>query len=280
MLPKAKKKRVVAKFSVEAGPVELHEENEDTQEAVAEPPMRQVVEVVEEDKIPDALEIIKENAKEIEEEVEAIEEEVQTSVASPSVEITETQQAEEAAEEAQHSKDVVGSLFTKEPSGISPEITVVGKRDTSLGIWVGAMLGIALAVGVSLVVLVRGPQTFTSMIPAKLTPTAIPTVAPTATPAVAVSRKDIQVKVLNGGGVVGAGSKMKAFLEDKGYTVSEVANADEYTYETTEIKVKTGNDAISKMLSDDLKADYSLGSTSADLDEDASYDAEVIVGKE
>lgn len=278
MPPKAKKKRTVAKFSVEAAPLEIHEEQAGTQEAVAEAPMRQVVEVIEEDRVPDALEIIKENAKEIEEEVEAIEDEVQSSVASPTVESEQERQAE--VEEEQHSKDVVGSLFTKEPTGISPEITVVGKRDTSLGVWLGAMLGIALAVGVSLVVLVRGPQTFTSMIPAKPTPTAVPTVLPTAAPVVTLNRKDIRVKVLNGGGVVGAGSKMKAFLEDKGYTVSDVANADSYTYETTEIKVKAGSEAMGKMLSDDLKADYSLGSTSGQLADSASYDAEVIVGKE
>lgn len=278
MPPKAKKKRTVAKFSVEAAPLEIHEEQADTQEVVAEAPMRQVVEVIEEDRVPDALEIIKENAKEIEEEVEAIEDEVQSSVASPTVESEKERQAE--VEEEQHSKDVVGSLFTKEPTGISPEITVVGKRDTSLGVWVGAMLGIALAVGVSLVVLVRGPQTFTSMIPAKPTPTVVPTAIPTAAPVVAVSRSDVRVKILNGGGVVGAGSKMKAFLEEKGYTVSDVANADAYTYETTEIKIKAGSDAIGKILSDDLKADYSLGSTSATLAENASYEAEVIVGKE
>lgn len=278
MPPKAKKKRTVAKFSVEAAPLEIHEEQADTQEVVAEAPMRQVVEVIEEDRVPDALEIIKENAKEIEEEVEAIEDEVQSSVASPTVESEKERQAE--VEEEQHSKDVVGSLFTKEPTGISPEITVVGKRDASLGVWVGAMLGIALAVGVSLVVLVRGPQTFTAMIPAKPTPTVVPTAIPTAAPVVAVSRSEVRVKVLNGGGVVGAGSKMKAFLEEKGYTVSDVANADAYTYETTEIKIKAGSDAIGKMLSDDLKADYSLGSTSATLAENASYEAEVIVGKE
>jgi hypothetical protein len=113
----------------------------------------------------------------------------------------------------------------------------------------------------------------------KPTPTVAPTIAPTTAP-VAVERKDIRVKVINGGGVVGAGSKMKTFLEDKGYTVVDVANAKEYTYETTEIVVKSGKESFSKLLSDDLKVDYSLGSSSAVLDESASYDAEVIVGKE
>jgi hypothetical protein len=283
MPPKAKKKRAVAKFSVEAGPMELPPVDMAEKEIVTEPPMRQVVEVVEEDKVPDALEIIKENAQEIEDAVETIEEEVETTtVAAPSMaSSTKTTLPDtHVYEDEQRSNDVVGSLFSKEPAGITPEITVVGKRDKTLGVWVGAMLGIALAVGVSLIVLVRGPQTFTSMLPkAKPTPTIAPTVAPTEAP-VAVSRKDIQIKVINGGGVVGAGSKMKAFLEEKGYTVSDVGNADEYTYETTDIVVKAGKEAYGKMIADDLKVDYSLGSTSATLNESAAYDAEVIVGKE
>lgn len=248
MPPKAKKKRAVAKFSVEAK----------VPETDASEPVRQVVEVVEEEpKVEEALETIKEDVKEIEDAVETIEQEVQEE--SP--------------------KDVVGSLFTKQDASIGPEITVVGKRDTTLGIWVGAMLGIALAVGVSLVVLVRGPQTFTSIIK-KPTPTSTVTIAPTQAPAATIERKDVHVKVLNGGGTPGAGSKMKAFLEEKGYVVDAVGNTPEYSYETTDIVLKAGKDAIGKMLSEDLKADYSLGSTSATLDSDATYDAEVIVGKE
>lgn len=276
MPPKTKKKRAVAKFSVEAAPsidVDSAEEKDASQESAS---ARQVVEVVEEDTAAqDALETIKEDAKEIEEAVESIEEEVAKDEARPQ----DHEDDSDVELSQEQSKDVVESLFSRQQGAVGPEITVVGKRDTTLGVWVGAMLGIALAVGVSLVVLVRGPQTFTGMIK-KPAPTPTATVAPTATPAVVVERKDIKIKVLNGGGVAGAGGTMKTFLEEKGYTVTDVGNASAYTYETTDIVVKPGKESYAKLLADDLKADYSLGSSSATLDEDAAYDAEVIVGKE
>jgi hypothetical protein len=278
MPPKGKKKRAVAKFSVEAGPVESVEESISV---AAEPPMRQVVEVVEEEEstVPEALEAIKESAREIEETVESIEEE-HTAVAAPSiVRDPEPMPAPAFVEEREETTKSVDSLFAKSPSGIPPEITVVGKRDKSLGVWVGAMLGIALAVGVSLVLLVRGPATFTSMI-VKPTPTLAPTPIPTEAPVAALDRKDVQIRVVNGGGVVGAGSKMKAFLEAKGYTVVSVGNAEEYTYTDTVINIKAGKEAYVKLISDDLKADYSLDSQSGSVDADAAYDAEVVVGKE
>lgn len=277
MPPKTKKKRSVAKFSVEASApalsVDSAEENDQPAESTS---VRQVVEVVEEDATAqEALETIKEDAREIEEAVESIEEEV----AKDEEKLEADADHSDSPEPQERSKDVVESLFSRQQSSVGPEITVVGKRDKTLGVWVGAMLGIALAVGVSLVVLVRGPQTLTGLIK-KPEPTPTATVAPTATPQAAVERKDIKIKVLNGGGVAGAGGTMKSFLEEKGYTVTEVGNASEYTYETTDIVVKSGKEAYAKMLADDLKADYSLGSSSATLDESAAYDAEVIVGKE
>ena len=46
------------------------------------------------------------------------------------------------------------------------------------------------------------------------------------------------------------------------------------------ISVKSGKADYAKLLADDLKADYSLGTASAVITESAPYDAEVIVGKE
>jgi len=90
----------------------------------------------------------------------------------------------------------------------------------------------------------------------------------------------VKVSVINGGGTPGAGSKMKTFLEEKGYTVVSVGNAEEYTYTDTEILVKSGKDEFATLLADDLKADYVLGTSSATVEESADYDAQVIVGKE
>ncbi len=282
MPPKGKKKRASLHLDSSSGQIK---EGEISAEAAAvtksEPPVRQVVEVVDEQEVPEAIETIKKDAAEIEEAASDIEEEVkeqreQEAPVEDTADVTPQPMREEVVED---SKGSVESLFMKATSPVTPEITVVGKRDKSLGVWVGAMLGIALAIGVSLILLVRGPSHI-SLFKPKPTPT--PTLAPTATPAPmsAVSRKDIKVAVVNGGGVVGAGSKMKAFLESKGYTVSGVSNADAYTYDQTEIHVKTGKDAVASLLSDDLKSDYTLSSSStATIADSAAYDAQVIVGK-
>ena len=73
---------------------------------------------------------------------------------------------------------------------------------------------------------------------------------------------------------------MKKLLEEKGYTVADTGNTDEYTYEKTEILVKSGKEGYIALLEEDLKGTYTLGSGSATLSEDSSYDAQVIVGKE
>ncbi len=264
MPPKAKKKRASLKLDAMTGQAQDTESTDVAETEVKEPTVRQVVEVVEEGAVPEAIETIKKDVEEIEEAVEAIEEEVQ----------------EDSREEVPADpKNGVESLFVKSQSGVNPEITVVGKRGPSLSVWVGAMLGVALAIGVSLILLVRGPSTL-PFLSAKPTLTPAPTVTPTPSSPVTVVRGDIKVRVINGGGTPGAGGKMKTFLESKGYTVTSVANADTYTYTTTEISVKSGKADYAKLLADDLKADYSLGTASAVVAESASYDAEVIVGKE
>lgn len=276
MPPKAKKKRASLKLDEVSGQIEEAPVEDKEVPVEKEPTVRQVVEVVEEGTVPEAIETIKKDAEEIEEAVEAIEEEVaeetQTSTSQPQ------SAASVAEEEVQGDPKGVGSLFMKTESSVHPEITVVGKRGPSIGVWVGAMLGVALAIGVSLILLVKGPQTLPFM-SVKPTPTPTPTVAPTPSP-VTVVRSDIKVRVINGGGTPGAGSKMKTFLEEKGYSVVNVSNADEYTYTQTEISVKSGKTDYKQLLADDLKADYTLGTASAQVEESASYDAEVIVGKE
>lgn len=200
------------------------------------------------------------------------------------VEVVEEEgSAPEAIEEvvesiSPESKASVDSLFVQSDSGVTPEITVVSKRGPSLGVWVGAMLGVALAIGVALILLVRGPSTL-PFLAVKPTPTPSPTIEPTPVP-VTVQRSDIKVSVLNGGGTPGAGSKMKTFLEEKGYTVVSVGNTEEYTYEQTEVLIASGKDEYATLLREDLKAEYTLGTSSATVAQDADFDAQVIVGKE
>ncbi len=279
MPPKGKKKRASLKLD-STGEVQELVSSEVVSEEEKEPPVRQVVEVVEDEGIvPDAIETIKKDAEEIAEAVEEIEEKVieEEAVSAVHEHIPTSMSHEEPIEPP---KGGVESLFVKSEPGINPEITVVGKKSAPLGVWVGAMLGVALAIGVSLILLVRGPSTLSFMTPAKPTPTPMPTAIPTPS-AATLNRADIKVRVVNGGGTPGAGSKMKAFLETKGYTVDSVGNADEYTFTETEITAKADKSEYVALLTDDLKSDYSLGtSSSSAIEADAAYDVLVTVGKE
>jgi hypothetical protein len=97
---------------------------------------------------------------------------------------------------------------------------------------------------------------------------------------VALKRSDIAVQVLNGGGKAGAATKMKTLLTDKGYQVKDVGNTDEYNHDKTEILVKPGKESAIGLLKKDLEDTYTVGSATATLPADSTYDAQVIVGKE
>lgn len=279
MPPKGKKKRASLKLD-STGVVQEDTAVEEAPVVEKEAPVRQVVEVVEEESVvPEAIETIKKDAEEIAEAVEEIEEKVQEEHTDPEVHesVSTPVYHEESIDPA---KAGVESLFVKSEPGINPEITVVGKKSTPLGVWVGAMLGVALAIGVSLILLVRGPATFSFMAPVKPTPTPMPTTVPTPS-AAALNKTDITIRIVNGGGTPGAGSKMKTFLEGKGYIVASVGNAEEYTYTETVITAKADKTAYVTHLTDDLKSDYSLGtSTGSAIEADAAYDVLVTVGKE
>lgn len=268
MPPKAKKKRASLKLDP-SGEIKADAPVEE----VKAPPVRQVVEVVEDTDVPEAIDTIKRDTEEIETAVETIEEEVEKAE-----EMVEPALSGDTEVTPPEEKQSVEALFTKSSPAVNPEITVVGKSGASLGVWVGAMLGVALAIGVSLVLLVRGPKTLSFLPSAKPTPTPSPTSAPLPTPTPSVNKKDIKVSVLNGGGVAGAGSKMKALLEEKGYTVSTVGNAKDYSYTDTEVQVKAGKSDLQAMVVADLSS-YSAKASATTLKDSDKNDVVVIVGK-
>lgn len=234
--------------------------------------------------VPDeALETIKESAEKIEEVVEEIQEEKKEANLEAS-EDGETQPAEEiialSEGKKEEEKEVLSELFTKESSpAIIPDITEhkrIGAAPVFL--WAVIIIGVALLTGGTLLVVASGlPKV--PMLFSKPTPTPTPVPTPIPTPA-AATRSDITVQVLNGGGTAGSAGKAKAFLEKKGYMVADVGNTDEYTYKKTEIHVKAGKEAYLAFLKEDLADDYTIGTSSADLSADSSYDAQVIIGKE
>ncbi|MCX8008747.1 MAG: LytR C-terminal domain-containing protein, partial [Patescibacteria group bacterium] len=200
-------------------------------------------------------------------------------------------QSEDNQEQIEGQKETVAELFGKNSETMMPEITI-HKQHSIRGfvLWMITMIAIAVGVSGGLILFTSRSENaimkFPSGNPKINTSSPIPTptvqISPTALPSPtvkSVSKKNIKIQVQNGGGVVGAGSKMKSFLEKKGYTVVEVGNAATYTYEETEIIVKASKASIRDMVEEDLAEDYTIGKVETTLSESAPYDVRVIVGK-
>jgi len=107
---------------------------------------------------------------------------------------------------------------------------------------------------------------------------ATPTLTPT--PTIVLNRADLNIRVLNGSGAPGAAGAAAGLLEDLGYESVSAGNAKSYGYEQTEISIKPNMADFLPLLVQDLSADYKIGTSAADLDEDSSYDAVIIIGAE
>jgi len=242
------------------------------------PQVMQVVEVMDEDTtFPEK----KEHSEEIPEN-----EITHTEMVEPEVEITEPPKMAEAEK-----KEVVSEFFTKKPAMPTsgepiapsfgyPDISVHKKSPVAgVLLWAIGVIGVVVAIGAIIIATSRGSITMPT-IGAKPTPT--PTVAPmpTATPTPVVDKTTLNIQVLNGSGIAGEANKMKALLEEKGYTVEGTGNAKSYEYEQTEIQVTADNEAFINILTADLTGSYVVGSTAATLKSSLPYNAVVIVGKE
>lgn len=188
----------------------------------------------------------------------------------------EREVSEEENEEKQ--KQVVEELFRPASHAQMPEITMEERRSKPFIFWAAAVLGIALVVGGGLILVSRGQLTLPAISLTQPTPTVTP--PPTQPTLMPLAKNEITLEVLNGGGVPGAASQMKAFLEEKGYTVSDTGNTEEYTYEQTEIHVKSAKEAYLTILEDDISESYTVGTLKATLAESEPYDVRIIVGKE
>lgn len=191
-----------------------------------------------------------------------------------SVRNEEEKKAEKKAEE----KVVISDLFQKKDTLGIPEISMHKSHSSrTMIVWSTAVITVAVLLGGALMVSSKG-MNFSDLPFAISKPTPTPTATPSPTPTQA-NRKDISIQVLNGGGVIGAATKMKVFLEEKGYTIDDTGNTDEYSYEKTVVLVKLGKEAYATLLRGDLADDYALEASSEALPSDSTYDAQVIVGK-
>lgn len=192
-----------------------------------------------------------------------------TSVATP--------EPETKMDKEEKQKDVVEGLFRKDTTPVTPEITIHREnKRLPLGMWIIIVVVVAALVGGGLI-WATGSAGSLGFLSARPTPT--PTQTPSPTPAPVIAREDITVQVLNGGGTPGAAGRMKTFLEEKGYTVSDTGNTEEYAYTTTDILAKPDKEAYLALLRADLESDYTLGTVAASLAEDVAFDVQVIVGE-
>jgi hypothetical protein len=107
----------------------------------------------------------------------------------------------------------------------------------------------------------------------KPSPTPVVTVEPTK----AVDLTQYEIEVLNGSEVSGEAGRQKASLEEEGFTVSSVGNADNSDYTDTVIQAKS---EVSKDFVDKLEAflEDSFTVTKEELSDDASVPVIVILG--
>lgn len=109
------------------------------------------------------------------------------------------------------------------------------------------------------------------------TPTPIPSATPIPTPA--FKKEELKVQVLNGGGVAGKATDVKAILSDKGYVDIITGNADNFDYSKSEIQVKKSKSQAASMMISDLK-DYITSPTQTTLSEEETADVVFIIGQD
>jgi len=113
-------------------------------------------------------------------------------------------------------------------------------------------------------------------------PTPTPTPKPSANPvdkATGLDRSKLNVLIQNGSGEAGVATKASDYLKGLGYDVSSTGNADNYNYTNVTIQVKSSKSDYLALLKKDLGFNYTIGSTSSDLQDSSTEDALVIIGK-
>jgi uncharacterized protein YvpB len=95
-----------------------------------------------------------------------------------------------------------------------------------------------------------------------------------------LDRSKIKIIVENGSGELGAANGMGQILQEFGYTVLAIKQADNFTYENVTLQYKKGITDYVPLIKKDLElAFYNVASTSADLEETKKEDMVILVGQ-
>lgn len=237
-------------------------------------PRMEVVEVAEDEKTEQHIELQEMAVKKEEEKLEMPEKSIEEATSD------EPEFPSQTLPQNEKQKEVVSELFSKDSNIGYPAISIHRASPfKALIVWIAAVFIVVLLIGGGLVVASKGGmKNVISTFRPTPTPTRIPT--PTLTPTPSVVRKDLKIEVWNGSGKAGVASGMKKFLEDKGYTVVGTGNATKFDYTNVEIQLKSDKNAYAPVLKSDLESTYTVGSVSSELKNTAIYDALVIVGKQ
>lgn len=103
------------------------------------------------------------------------------------------------------------------------------------------------------------------------------TTTPAATAPATTDKSTLKVEILNGNGITGTAAAVKTALTNAGYTISRVTNAKRFTYATSIIYYKTGQEAAAT----EMKTILSTRTVSIELNDlvAGAYDLVLVVGK-
>ena len=94
-----------------------------------------------------------------------------------------------------------------------------------------------------------------------------------------LKRTDLKIRILNGNGVRGLATEAKKIIEELGYTVASVGNADNYDFQKTVLQLKASKSSYKDLLTNDLKSHYTV-IVGVNVSENESFDALITLGAE
>jgi len=116
--------------------------------------------------------------------------------------------------------------------------------------------------------------------PEAASPTPTSQASPSPIPGEEIDVTSYKVSVLNGSGQIGAAGSAGSLLEDQGFEVANIGNANRYDYEATVVQVKeTVPEQVIQMVEDALSDTYSV-ELGDELPSTSGYDIIVTVGTE
>lgn len=112
-----------------------------------------------------------------------------------------------------------------------------------------------------------------AVLQASPSPTALPTPSPSE-----VDKSAYKIQVLNGSGIKGEAAAVKASLDEEGFVVSAIGNADKSDYEESTISIKKGVEKEFVLEVKEALGSYTFSEQETELSKSSDVDMVVIIG--